>query len=132
VELYKVWSRNKYWCSQWHTRHCPVPSPRHLANWPLSGFPRATPLKTAGLSGEPTVNGQLRPTVDCADGGTVNSAEVRSQKCKVRAHRTVRCATRLSGAARGQRTSTVNRSKLQRSADVARTGLSGVPIDNND
>jgi hypothetical protein len=66
-------------------------------------------------------NGQLCPTVNCADDGTVNKAEVRSQNCKVRTHRTVRCATGLSDAARGQRTSTINRSKPQRSAGVART-----------
>jgi hypothetical protein len=34
----------------------------------------------------------------------------------------VRCATGLSGAARRQRTSMVNRSKPQRAADGARTG----------
>jgi hypothetical protein len=67
-------------------------------------------------------NGQLRSTVDYADDGIVNRAQVRSQNCKVRTHRTVRYATRLSGAARGQRTSMVNRSKPQWSADVACTG----------
>jgi hypothetical protein len=67
-------------------------------------------------------NGQKRPTVDYADDGIVNTTEVRSQNCKVRTHRTVRCATRLFGDARGQRTSMVNRSKPQRSADVACTG----------
>jgi hypothetical protein len=57
----------KKWCSQWRTGHCPVPRPRHLANWPLSGFLRATPLKFIGLSGEAPdypvsqwSNGQLR------------------------------------------------------------------------
>jgi hypothetical protein len=67
-------------------------------------------------------NGQMRPTIDYADDGIVDRAEVRSQNCKVRTHQTVRCATRLSGAARGQRTSMVNRSKPQRSADMACTG----------
>jgi hypothetical protein len=66
-------------------------------------------------------NGKLRPMVDCADEGTVDRTEVRSQDCKVRMHRTIRCATELSGAARGQRTLTVNNSKPQWSADVART-----------
>jgi hypothetical protein len=79
------------------------------------------------LSGEPTEQRWTLPTIDCADGGTVNSAEVKSQNCKVRTHRTVRCATRLSGATRGQRTSTINRSKPQRSANVARTGQWTVP-----
>jgi hypothetical protein len=45
----------------------------HLANWPLSGFLGARPLKFIGLSGVPPdcpvrqrSNSQLRPTVDCA------------------------------------------------------------------
>jgi hypothetical protein len=63
-----------------------------------------------------TLNGRLWCIVK------VNSTQVRSQNCEVRTQRTVRCATGLSGAARGQGTSTVNRSKPQRSADVAGTG----------
>jgi hypothetical protein len=66
------------------------------------------------------------------DSHWVYSEQCRSQNYKVRMHRTVRCATGLSGVARGERTSKVNRSKPQRSADVARTGLSDVPINNND
>jgi hypothetical protein len=57
-------------------------------------------------------NGQLCPTVDCADDSTMNRAKVRTTKLE---------CTGLSGAARGQRTSTVNCSKPQRSADVAHT-----------
>jgi hypothetical protein len=51
----------------------------------------------------------------------VNSAqsEVRAAKSERTGH--IRCATGLSGAARRQRISTVNRSKPQRCADVART-----------
>jgi hypothetical protein len=97
----------KTWRSLWRTRHCPVPQVAALANWPLSGFLKATPLKFTRLSGVPLdcpvskqSNGQLRPMVDCTDDRTVNRAEVRSQNCKVRMHRTVRCATRLSGATR--------------------------------
>jgi hypothetical protein len=52
----------------------------------------------------------------------MHGAEVKSQSCEVRTHRTVRCVTGLSDAAKGQRTSTVNLSKPQRAADVARTG----------
>jgi hypothetical protein len=70
-------------------------APSELA---LSGFPRATPLKFTGLSCVPPdcpmcqrSNGQLRPTVDCADEGTVDRAEVRSQSYKVGMHRTVQC-----------------------------------------
>jgi hypothetical protein len=52
----------------------------------------------------------------------VNNAqsEVRAAKSKRTGH--VGCATGLSGATRGQKTSTVNYSKPQRCADVARTG----------
>jgi hypothetical protein len=70
----------------------------------------------------PRSNGQLHPTVDYATTRTVWI--VRSQKTAYddRSHRTVRCATRLSGAVKGQMTSTVNSSKPQRSADVAHIG----------
>jgi hypothetical protein len=68
-----------------------------------------------GLSGEPADNGSLRATVDCKITDKVNSAaaEVKAAKsegtrlsgvapdCPVW-HRTVRCGTRLSGAARRQ------------------------------
>jgi hypothetical protein len=39
------------WCSLWRTGHCPVPRLETSANWPLSGFLRARPLKTNGLYG---------------------------------------------------------------------------------
>jgi hypothetical protein len=52
----------------------------------------------------PRSNCQLRPTVNCSE-------QCKSQKSE---------CTRLSDAARGQRTSTVNRFKPQWSADVAR------------
>jgi hypothetical protein len=42
--------------------------------------------------------------------------------CKVRMHRTIQCATGLSGAARRQKTSTINSSKPQRSTDMVHTG----------
>jgi hypothetical protein len=45
---------------------------------------------------------------------------VRSQKSEQEV-RTVRCATGLSDAARGQKTSMINRSKPQQSDDVAGT-----------
>jgi hypothetical protein len=66
-------------------------------------------------------NGRLRWTIK------VHNAEVRSQSYEVKTHRTVRGATGLSGAARGQMTLTVNCSKPQRSVDVARTGQWTVP-----
>jgi hypothetical protein len=52
--------------------------------------------------------------VDCDVRSTVHSTEVRSQDEKSE-------RTGLSGAARGQKTSTVNSSKPQRCADVAGT-----------
>jgi hypothetical protein len=96
------------------------------------------------MSGEPTEqrstapNGRLRWTVK------MHNTEGRSQSYEVRTHRTVRCATGLSGAARGQMTSMVNRSKppngllTRHTLDNEQchvrcaTGLSGVPIDSND
>jgi hypothetical protein len=54
-------------CSLWHTRHCPMPWLEHIANWLLSGFLSAHPLKIIGLSSVPPdcpvgqrSNGQLR------------------------------------------------------------------------
>jgi hypothetical protein len=108
-------------CSLWRTEQCPVctghclvPWLKHSTNWPLLGILGVRPLKFTELSSERTSKGQLRPTVDCATVHTVRS--VRSQKTVYddRSHRTVRCATGLFGAARGQTTSTVNRSKTQR------------------
>jgi hypothetical protein len=120
-EFYSVGAKQNC-CSLWRTGHYPVPRLDPFANWPLSGFLRARPLKFIGLSGVPPdysvrqrSNGQLRPTVDCADCGAVCSTEVRSQSA-------TSGYTGLSGAARGQTTSTVNRFKLQRSADMAPTG----------
>jgi hypothetical protein len=63
----------------------------------------------------------------CQWSTAVYSEKVNSAQSKVRAMKSertghVQCATRLSGAARGQKTSTVKRSKPQRSADVVDTG----------
>jgi hypothetical protein len=64
----------------------------------------------------------------------VPTVDFKSVQCKVRwqaakLERTghVRCATGLSGAPTSQRAPTVNRSKTQRCADVARTGQWTVP-----
>jgi hypothetical protein len=57
-------------------------------------------------------NGQLRQRSTAMNSKKVHNAEVRAAKSE---------HTGLSGAARGQRTSTVNRSKPQRAADMART-----------
>jgi hypothetical protein len=112
----------KYWCSQWRTRHCLVPQATTLVNWPLSGFLKATRLKFARLSGVPPdypvsqrSKGQLRQRSTAVQYDRQKSEPL----CKVRTQRNVRCATGLSSATRGQRTSTVNSSKPQRSADVA-------------
>jgi hypothetical protein len=70
-------------------------------------------------------------TIRCANGATVNftngrlqySLTVRSQSQSAKSECTVLSgAPPDCGAARGQRTSTVNSSKPQRSVDVARTG----------
>jgi hypothetical protein len=68
-------------------------------------------------------NGNLRPTVDSKRW----IVQVRSESRKSECIGHVRCATGLSGATTRQRTSTVNRSKPQQCADVARTGQWTVP-----
>jgi hypothetical protein len=68
-----------------------------------------------------TVSGE--PTEQRSDGQrstTGNSEKVNNAQLEVRAAKSER--TGLSGAARGQKTSTVNRSKPQWCDDVARTG----------
>jgi hypothetical protein len=91
----------------------------HLPNWPLSGFPetrsaiihRTCPVSqrnNSQMSQQSTAKGE-----QCA---------VRSQSGKSERTEHVWCATGLSGAARRQKTSMVNRSKPQRSADVVGTG----------
>jgi hypothetical protein len=79
----------KTWHGLWRTEHCSVSQAVALANWPLSSFLKATSLKFTRLSGVPPdcpvsqwCNGQLRPTVNCADDGTVNRAEVRTATSK--------------------------------------------------
>jgi hypothetical protein len=138
----KTWGKStkfgayKIWCSQWRTGHCPVcirhyPVPRlkTSANWILSGKLSARPLKFIGLSGAPPncpvsqqSNGQLRPMVDCAIVCTVCSTRSQKTVCDDRSHQTIRCTTGLSGAARRQKTSTINNSKPQQSTDMALTG----------
>jgi hypothetical protein len=68
-------------------------------------------------------NSYLHATVDCKS----EQWAVKSQSSNVRTTGHVRCATGLSGVARRQRTSTVNRSKPQWAANVARTGHWTVP-----
>jgi hypothetical protein len=104
------------------------------ANWPLSGFLSARPLKFIGLSDVPSdcpvrqrSNGQLRPTVDCTTARTVCSTRSQKIVCDDRSHQTVWCATGLSSATRRHKTSTVNNSKPQQSTDMALTRLSGGP-----
>jgi hypothetical protein len=62
-------------------------------------------------------NGNLRQRSTAKDEQC--ASEVRAEKLERTGH--VRCTTGLSGAATGQRTPTVNRSKPQRVADVACT-----------
>jgi hypothetical protein len=74
------------------------------------------------VSDEPTEQRSNVPTVDYVNSKrrTMQKSEVGAAKSVRTGH--VRCATGLSGAAKGQKTSTVNRSKPQRAADVAHTG----------
>jgi hypothetical protein len=69
-------------------------TPRELSALGFSQSRSTKIHRTTGLSGEPTEQLSTSPTVDCADGGIVNNAKVRSQNCKVRTHRTVRCRKR--------------------------------------
>jgi hypothetical protein len=100
----------KSWCSQWRTRHslvctghCPVPRLEHLANWPLSIFLRAIPLKFTELSGEPieqrwtSPNGRLR-WLQTVEQSAEHKSEVSVQSqntldCPV-CHRTIWCFMR--------------------------------------
>jgi hypothetical protein len=127
-ELYKDWSKDKHWCCQWCTGHFLVPRPRHQRTSRSRVFWEALcynspnfPVCTWQCPVSQWSNGQTRTTIDCDVRWTVNSAQVRSQNWEVRTHRTVRCATGLSGATIGQSTSMVNHSKPQWSADVAGT-----------
>jgi hypothetical protein len=103
---------------------CPVPWLEHFANWPLSSFLGARPLKITGLSGVPPdcsvssqSKGRLRQQLTVRLRPQSTALEVKRQS-----HRTVWCATGLCRAPKGQKSSTVNRSKPQRSANVALIG----------
>jgi hypothetical protein len=97
----------------------------HLTNWPLSSFLKARPLKFIGQSSAPPdCPVSQRATVNFAQRSTARAVcSTRSQKTayNVRLHQTIPCANRLSGSVRRQKTSMVNISKPQRSADVALT-----------
>jgi hypothetical protein len=47
------------------TEKCLVPWLEHSANWPLSGFLSARPLKITGLSDETIEQRSTSPTVNC-------------------------------------------------------------------
>jgi hypothetical protein len=112
-------------CGAPNTIRCPGWALRELAaheiSWSSSAKIHRTVRCATGLSGETMEqwstlpNGRLR--------WLRRNLQRRSQKsiCNDRIRCTVWCATGLSGAAKGQTTSTVNHSKLQRSADVELT-----------
>jgi hypothetical protein len=104
------------------TRQCLVPRLASPTNWPLSGILRAPCLKITGLSGKPTSNGHLRQRSTTTRLLWVQNIRRSETVCDVRSHRTVHCTTR---------TDEVNGRLLQTPtvADVAHTGLSGVPVD---
>jgi hypothetical protein len=86
-EPYKIWSINMYRCCQWHTGHYLVLRPRHLTNWPLLGFSESHSAiihRTVQCAPDCPMsqrrNGQLHPTVDCANNVTVQKSEVRTAK----------------------------------------------------
>jgi hypothetical protein len=103
-----------------NTIWCPGRAPKRTSRSRV--FPESLLYNSPDCSANQRRNGQMCPMVDCGEQWTMDNTEVRSQNCKVKTHRTVRCATGLPGAARGQTTSMVNCSKPQRSADMARIG----------
>jgi hypothetical protein len=105
----------KNWCSQWRTWHCLVPWSSTSRTSRSRVFSAHVRYNSPNCPVRKRSNDQVRPTVDYADLSAVSRAEVRSQSAKLE-------HTRLFGAARGQKNSTVNSSKPQRSADVALIG----------
>jgi hypothetical protein len=112
-----------------------VPRLEHLANWSLSGFPRAHPLKFIGLSSVPPdylvrqqSNGQLRPTVNYTTACAVYSTKTQKTVCDDRSYRrTVRCR---------KKTEDLNGKQLQTPTVGSRgthqtmnSGVSGAPPD---
>jgi hypothetical protein len=100
--------------------------PKELA---ALGNSQSSMSKNHRTSGEPTSNGHLRQRSTVTRLLWVQNIRRSEAVCDVRSHQTVQCATGLSGAPQGQTKSTVDCSKPQQSADVARNGLSGVPVD---
>jgi hypothetical protein len=95
-----------------------VPWLKHSVNWLLSGFHSARPLKIIGQSSVPP-DCPVRPQSNnqLCQWSTSQQSDRKKTVCDVRSHRTVWCATGLSGAPKGQRSSTVNSSKPQLSAE---------------
>jgi hypothetical protein len=96
-ELYQVWSKDKHWCCQWRTGHCPVPRPRHPRTGRSRVSPRVTLLKITGLSGVHRTcpvnqwsNGQL---CQLSTATQMNSEQCVGQKSE-QTHRAVRCRKR--------------------------------------
>jgi hypothetical protein len=122
-QFYQVWCKHTC-CSQWRTGLSGV---HRIVSGALAGaLPELAALGVSqrsstkihrtvrcvtGLSHVTTSNGHLRPTVDCVTTRAVCSARSQKTVCDDRSHQAVRCTTGLSGAAKGQTTSTVNRSK---------------------
>jgi hypothetical protein len=115
---------------QWRTGHCPVPRPRHPTNWLLSGFSQSHSAiihRTVRWANGATVNFAQWSTAVNREQWTTQKSEVRTAKSEHTGLSGVPPDTGLFGAARGQGTSTVNRSKPQRLADMACTGQWTVP-----
>jgi hypothetical protein len=89
----------KIWRSLWRTRHCPVPRPKHLTNWPLSGFLRASLLKFTILSGvapDCLVSQQSKGQLHQWSTAVQSDCQKSERVCKVRTHCTVRCRKRTN------------------------------------
>jgi hypothetical protein len=104
------------------TVRCPAQGTIKLATLGFSERRSAIIHRTVRCAPE-SVRRANRAMVTCAQRLTAKVNSVQSEVKATVSGRTghVRCATGLSGAATRQRTSTVNRSKPQRAADMART-----------
>jgi hypothetical protein len=93
--LNKVWSKDKHWCCQWRTGHCPVPRPRHQRTSRSRVFWEALcynslncPVCTEHCSVSQRSNGQLRQRLTTMYS---KSEQCASQKSELRSQNAPDC-----------------------------------------
>jgi hypothetical protein len=69
-------------CSRWRIRQCPMPWPSTSRTSRSRVFLARVRYNSSDSPMRQQSNGQLHPTVDCADCSTVSTSEVRSQSAK--------------------------------------------------